>query len=156
MKMYSPSRGLMSFDEVMEDILQYLTEEPAYLYKLIVGTDSQTRETTCFVSAIILHRVGKGARYYYSRINHRKIASLRQRVFYETSMSLEMADHLTGYLASLGREDLKVEIHLDIGNNGDTRDLIKEIVGMVMGSGFDAKIKPFACGATKVADRYTK
>ena len=42
------------------------------------------------------------------------------------------------------------------GENGDTKDMIRELVGMVTGSGFDAKIKPYACGASKVADKHTK
>jgi predicted RNase H-related nuclease YkuK (DUF458 family) len=51
---------------------------------------------------------------------------------------------------------MDVEVHVDIGQNGDTKELIREVVGWVMGSGFKVKIKPNACGATKVADRYTK
>ncbi|HAA34763.1 MAG TPA: hypothetical protein DCD97_05580, partial [Firmicutes bacterium] len=39
---------------------------------------------------------------------------------------------------------------------GDTKELIREVVGMVIGSGFDARIKPESYGASKVADRYTK
>ncbi|HAV21575.1 MAG TPA: hypothetical protein DCX02_06940, partial [Firmicutes bacterium] len=44
----------------------------------------------------------------------------------------------------------------DIGRNGGTKDLIREIVGMVTGTGFEAKIKPDAYGATKVADKHSK
>ena len=67
-----------------------------------------------------------------------------------------MADQLVRLLSEQGREDLEVEIHLDVGTHGETRELVKEIIGMVTGSGFDAKIKPDACGASKVADKYTK
>lgn len=152
----SPSRGRLNLNEVVDDILAYISEDNRYTYKLIVGSDSQTRDsTTCFVSAIILHRVGKGARYYYTRRYDRKMTSLRQRIFYETSLSLELADMLAEKLAEKG-QDLKVEIHLDVGTHGETRELVKDIIGMVVGSGFDARIKPYACGATKVADRYTK
>jgi predicted RNase H-related nuclease YkuK (DUF458 family) len=58
--------------------------------------------------------------------------------------------------AERGPSDVELEIHLDIGPDGETRDLIREIVGMVMGSGFNAKIKPDAYAASSVADRYTK
>jgi predicted RNase H-related nuclease YkuK (DUF458 family) len=34
--------------------------------------------------------------------------------------------------------------------------MVREIIGMVMGSGFDAKIKPNSYGASKVADKHTK
>jgi predicted RNase H-related nuclease YkuK (DUF458 family) len=45
---------------------------------------------------------------------------------------------------------------MDVGTRGDTRDLIREMVGMVAGSGYDALIKPDSFGATKVADKFTK
>ena len=53
-------------------------------------------------------------------------------------------------------QDFDVEIHLDVGNNGATKTLIKEVVGMVVGSGFNARIKPDSYGASSVADKYTK
>ena len=51
---------------------------------------------------------------------------------------------------------MKVEIHLDVGTHGETKDLIKEVTGMIVNSGFAAKIKPDACAASKVADKHTK
>lgn len=157
MTFYSPTRGTLSFDEVVGDILKYASQDAAYQYKLIVGSDSQVRDSsTCFVTAVILHRIGKGARYYYTRQYERRMSSLRQRIFFETSLSLQMADQLTASLSRQGKEDLELEIHLDVGTHGETKELVKDIIGMVVGSGFDAKIKPNACGATKVADRHTK
>lgn len=156
MMFYSPSRGRMTLEQVVDDILNYVSEDTGFSYKLIVGSDSQLRDATCFVSAIIIHRLGKGARYYYTKKYAHKIGSLRQRIFYEASLSLSLADVLVNLLASRGRSDLEVEIHVDVGLQGDTRDLVREIIGMIMGSGFDAKIKPEACGASKVADKYTK
>lgn len=156
MLFYSPTRGRLNLEQVVDDILSYISEGRDYQYKLIVGSDSQSREVTCFVTAIILHRVGKGARYYYTREFDRRLTSMRQRIFYETSLSLDMADKLLACLSQRGKDDLKVEIHLDVGTHGETKEMVKEIIGMVVGSGFDARIKPDACGATKVADRYTK
>lgn len=152
----SPSKGQMDLPAVVVDILNYVSEDMNYTYKLIVGTDSHPCDFgACFVSAIIIHRLGKGARYYYHR-RQENISNMRQRIFYETSLSLELADQLSQSLKEHGREDMKVEIHLDVGTHGDTRDLIKEVVGMVVGSGFDARIKPDSCGASKVADKYTR
>ncbi|WP_088553168.1 ribonuclease H-like YkuK family protein [Calderihabitans maritimus] len=156
MKFISPSKGSLTLEEVYADIIDFVKMSPDSQYKVIIGSDSQAREQTCFVTAIIIHQVGKGARYYYRKSYHRKINSLRQRIFYETALSLETASKLAEKLAENGLADLDVEIHLDIGPRGDTRDLIREIVGMVAGSGFDAKIKPESCGATKVADKHTK
>ncbi len=104
----------------------------------------------------MVHRLGKGGRYYYARSWERTNRSLRQRIFYETSRSLEVASQVAARLAENGFADLNVEIHCDIGMNGESKALIREVVGMVVGSGFDARIKPDSYGASTVADKYTK
>ncbi|NLK08557.1 MAG: hypothetical protein GX316_07645 [Firmicutes bacterium] len=153
----SPSKGRLSFDEVFYDMMQYIHESPDFEYKVIIGTDSQySQENTCFVTAIIVHRLGKGGRYYYTRNCEFIGRSLRQRIFYETSRSLALASWVAERLAENGHADLNVEIHLDVGVNGKTKGLIREVTGMVIGSGFDARIKPNSFGASKVADKFTK
>lgn len=142
--------------EVVEDVVSFMEEEPTAQYKLIIGSDSQTRDDICFVTAIIVHRQGKGARYYYRRKYMTQIKGLRHKIFTETSMSLEAVTLFKEELATTPYKDMEVEVHVDIGQNGDTKGLIREVVGWVMGSGFTVRIKPYACGATKVADRYTK
>lgn len=153
---FSPTKGKLGWDEVVANILEYMATDSRLAYKLIVGTDSHVKDETCFVTAIIIHRVGKGARYFYRRKWQRKIKSLRQKIFYETALSLEVAGQLANYLHEAGLDDMNLEIHLDVGPNGETKELIREVVGMVVGSGFGAKIKPESCGASTVADKYTK
>jgi predicted RNase H-related nuclease YkuK (DUF458 family) len=46
-------------------------------------------------------------------------------------------------------------IHADIGENGKTKDMIKEVVGLIRSNGFEAKIKPESFAASVVADRFT-
>ncbi len=152
----SPTKGKLSFERMFDDLVAYINEEPDLKCKIIIGTDSHTRDDLCFVTAIVVHRVGKGARYYYKKRTQRKIASLRQKIFYETSLSLATAGKLAELLALRGLAKAEVEIHLDVGEKGETRDLIREVVGMVVGSGFDARIKPDSYGASKVADKHTK
>ncbi len=131
---------------------------PKDQYKLIIGTDSQAtyEEKVCFVTAVIIHRVGKGGRYYFYKHTQKYLGSLRQRIYYETYLSLEVASRLTAKMAENGESNLNIEIHLDVGEKGDTREIIKEVVGMVIGSGYAACIKPDSYGASKVADKYTK
>ncbi len=152
----SPTKGILNWNEMLEDIEENLVGSSADQYKIIIGTDSQMSKETCLVTAVVLYQVGKGARYYYRKKNHRQLKSLRQRIFYEAALSLEVASQLTQLLAEKGYPDLELEIHLDIGQKGQTKDMIQEVVGMVIGSGFDAKIKPDSYGATKVADKHTK
>ncbi len=155
MEFISPTKGKLSFEEVFEEILAYASRFPEDNYRLIIGTDSQIREETCFVTAIIVHRQGKGGRFFYTRKWEDYAHSLRQRIFYEASLSLNVASMFTEKLAESGQE-LNMEIHLDVGNNGATKSLVKEVVGMVNGSGYLCRIKPDSYGASSVADRYTK
>ncbi|MEW6573931.1 MAG: ribonuclease H-like YkuK family protein [Bacillota bacterium] len=153
----SPTKGKMRFEEMVADIVGYIRGLPTSAYKIIIGTDSQVLQgETHFVTAVIVHRLGKGARYFYRKRTHRKMKSLRQKIFFETSLSLEVGGLATQALHTAGLEDQKLEIHIDVGNHGETRDLIREVVGMVVGSGFSAKIKPEAYGASTVADKHTK
>jgi len=46
--------------------------------------------------------------------------SFRQRIYYETFLSLEIASRFTEKLAQNGYQDLNVEIHLDVGEKGET------------------------------------
>lgn len=152
----SPTKGRMDFEEMMEDIIKYIKGLPSSSYKIIIGSDSQVKSDTCFITAVVVHRLGKGARYYYRKKTQRKIKSLRQKIFYETALSLEVGGLVHKFFADSGFDDLKVEIHIDVGIHGETKDLIREVVGMVTGSGFRAKIKPEAYGASSVADKHTK
>jgi len=156
MHFVSPTRGVLTLDQVFEDIKRYVHEDPESSYRLSVGTDSRAREEITFVSAIVVHRVGKGARYYYEKRRHKPLASLRQRIYYETALSLDLGSKIAARLARDGWSNLDIEIHLDVGQEGATKSLIREVVGMVTGSGFDAKIKPESYGASSVADKYTK
>lgn len=152
----SPSKGRLSFDQVFKDMIEYIKQEPEAKFKLIVGTDSQLREEMCYVTAIIILREGKGGRFYYSKERVKTKYNLKQRIFFETSRSLIVAAKLAEKLSEEGWADLDIEIHLDIGEQGKTKDIIREVVGMVTGSGFGAKIKPDSYGASKVADKFTK
>lgn len=154
----SPTSGKMTLQETFNQIIDFVTENPKAEYKLIIGSDSQTHQDkeTTFVTAIIIHRVGKGGRYFFFREKRRYLESLRQRIFFEASLSLDVAGRFSALLSENGHAQLNVEIHLDVGESGDTKELIREVVGMVIGSGFDARIKPESYGASKVADKYTK
>lgn len=154
----SPTRGKLTFTAAFDEIINFVSEQPEGNYKLIIGTDSHTflDDGVVFVTAIIIHRVGKGGRYFFHKQKLHYMSSLRQRIYYETFLSLEVATRLTEKLAKNGHEELNVEIHLDVGEKGETRTMIKEVVGMVIGSGYDARIKPDSYGASKVADKHTR
>lgn len=153
----SPTHGSLELPEVREKILAFLSEDPEGKYQLVVGTDSQPHNGAGvdFVTAIVVHRVGHGGIYFWKRIVNKKHYVLRQRMYEEATRSLEMAETVLALLHKDGVTRYDVEIHVDIGSIGDTREMIGEIVGMIRGSGYRVKTKPESYGASKVADRYT-
>ncbi len=153
----SPTYGSLELPQIRERILAFLASEPEREYQIVVGTDSQPHNGTGvdFVTAIVIRRVGSGGIYFWKRIVNKKHYVLRQRMYEEATMSLAMAETVLALLHKDGITKYDVEIHVDIGKFGDTREMITEIVGMIRGSGYNVKTKPESYAASKVADRYT-
>jgi hypothetical protein len=155
-RFYSPTKGRMSFEEVIRDIVAEMETDPTECYHIVVGTDSHSGLGEMdFVSAIILHRVGKGGRYFWRRVREPRVYSLRQKIYKEAALSFELAKALMEELEARTPLDYDLEIHVDVGTRGPTRDLIDEVVGMIVGSGFAVKTKPDAYAASTVADKHT-
>lgn len=155
----SPSRGPMSFVEVVADVAGYVAAETGLRHRVVVGTDSQNREGAVdFVSVVVVHRQGRGGRYYWRRFrNGKKFHQLRDKIYEEALSSLTLAQEFTAALKAqlFPSVAYDFEIHVDVGENGPTREMIKEVVGMIRGSGFAVKIKPEGYGAFVVADKHT-
>ncbi len=159
MEFTSPTDGVLNVKETYDTIMNFIRSEPANSYRLIVGTDSHPGfEEVVFVTAIVVYRIGRGGRYFYHKEKTNLHTGLKQRIFYEVSRSLEVASEITGLLAEEEEinRDLQVEIHVDVGEKGPSSTIIREVVGMVVGSGYEAMIKPDAYAASTVADKYTK
>lgn len=144
---------------VVKEISNFISQDKKDKYELVVGTDSNGTQKTDFITAIIAYRVGKGGRYFWKRTNgHKTYHSIRQRIYEEVTISLHTADllikNLEKALTPKNFPGYDLQIHIDVGHNGKTRDMIKEVVGMVRGNGFVAKIKPESYAASNVADRY--
>lgn len=153
----SPTHGKVDLDKLKKIITRYMAEDKGAKYEIIVGSDSQKvkKDSYDFVSALIVHRIGFGGIYFWRReLLDRKI-SLKERIYREATMSLETSENFINFFKVNGISRYDIQIHVDIGHNGDTRDMINEVVGMIRGSGYDVKIKPDSYGASKVADRYT-
>ncbi|MCK4588523.1 ribonuclease H-like YkuK family protein [Candidatus Woesebacteria bacterium] len=157
----SPSMGKVSVSKMTSEIAGFVEEEPGSFYRLVIGTDSQERRGNGkteidFVTAIVIHRKGRGARYFWTKQRiKRKSILLRDKIYTETLKSLEIAQELVPELrqaVSPAKYDL--EIHIDVGSLGPTREMIREVVGMVNGNGFTAKTKPDSWAASTVADKH--
>jgi len=158
---YNPSRGNLKVNQVIDEILDYLSEKPEKFYDIIVGCDSSSGDEPHFPVAVVILRKGEGGRFFLKKIGYknRKFYNWKTRVLEEVLLSCELAL----FLRENVENKLKVNsfnyqfryIHADIGENGATRDMIKEVTGLIRGNGFEPKIKPESFVASTVADRYS-
>lgn len=157
----SPSKGKLAIDQMVDELVGFMSEEPDFFYQLVIGTDSKSgrhnvSKSLDFVTAVVIHRKGKGGRYFWQKNQVDKIATLRDKIYTETLLSIQLAEKLVPELTKkLNGERYRLEIHIDVGDVGPTREMIKEVVGMVNGNGFTAKTKPESYGAFVVADKHT-
>ena len=152
----SPSKGIMTFHQVLSKINEELEKGFNYeSFRLMVGCDSQTKKNTTFVTAVILHKVGRGAIFFYHKKTVRKISVMQKRIYSEAAYSLGVASQLADYLSRINL-DVQLEIHVDIGEKGETNKILKEVIGMIVGSGFQCRVKPDSIAASWCADRFNK
>ena len=158
---YNPTEGKMTPARMISTISDFVDEEPSSFYRLVIGTDSQERRINGstevdYVSAIIIHRKGKGARYFWKKVKKNgKKPMLRDKIYSETLMSLDIAQSIVPKIRKkISPAKYDLEIHIDVGPLGPTREMIREVVGMVNGNGFTAKTKPESWGASSVADKH--
>jgi len=154
---HSPTYGKIDLERLKKIVSSFMSGDKKAKYEIIVGTDSQKIEKNKydFVSALIIHRVGWGGIYFWKRLVQDKKISLKEKIYQEATMSLETSENFVNFFKTNGISKYDIQIHVDIGHNGETRDLITEVVGMIRGSGYEVKIKPDSYGASKVADRHT-
>lgn len=157
--LFNNSFGLqLTPDQVIREIVTFVNLDRNRPYKIIIGTDSQrlADKTADFVTAIVVHRVGNGGQYFWRRIqNGQKYHTLRQRITQEVLTSLDIAKTILEKLKTAELPEFDFEIHVDIGNQGETKVMIQELVSMVRANNFEVKTKPDSYAASKVADRHT-
>ncbi len=162
---YSPSYGRLTFSQMRLKILDFIKKDASSYYRIVIGSDSafKNRQKLDIITAIVVHRQGKGGIYFWKRLEKTvkekmiklPLVNLRGRIYEEALTSLATANEFLQQIKNNGLFKFEVEIHVDIGQRGSTREMLAEIVGMIRGSGFKVKTKPESYGASKVADRYT-
>lgn len=154
--MISKTFGVVSIDKMVDIIGNYINEN-SDVYHIAIGTDSQNHDMTKVVIVVAILREGKGGFFFYDIQNVKKISNVRQKIYFETSLSLELASVVSQKFAEENIQQ-DIEIHCDIGTNkkGKTYELVKEITGWVMGEGFKPAIKPYSFAASTIADRISK
>jgi predicted RNase H-related nuclease YkuK (DUF458 family) len=151
------SLGLqLTVPEVVREIIGFMRAEPQRHYKVTIGTDSELRagKKADFVTAVVVHRVGNGGRYFWRRFQLEKFHTLRDRIIKEVMVSIDIARETLAELEKFSLPEFDFEIHIDVGENGPTKPMIQEVVGIVRAMNFEAKTKPESYAASNVADRH--
>lgn len=163
---FNPSKNNLNFNQMIEEIFNYLMEQPKNEYEIVVGCDSSSEEKPTFPIALVALRKGQGGRFFLTRVRYpegskKRFMTFQQRILMEVYLSCEMALLVRDILKErIKRSQILLNyefeyIHADVGPNGRTKDMIKEVVGLIKGRGFEAKIKPEAFAASTVADRFS-
>lgn len=155
----SPTFGKLNLAGVIEKLSKFIRAVPQNKYRIIIGTDSEeNNQSIDFVTALVVHRVGGGGIYFWKGwtkdFRGKGRYPLKARIYEEAIASLEFANQFLQEFKKAAILGYELEIHVDIGQNGETRDLISEVVGMIQGNGYNVKTKPEAYGASSVADRH--
>ena len=154
----SPTVGRIDFEATIAEIVKFVKKDPARFYKIIIGTDSEASSPASLVTAVTVWRVGNGAIHFWIKSEERKFPTMRDRIWQEAINSITLAQEVRSHLQSVLLDEFfwdGNEIHVDVGENGPTRELIDGVVGMIKGYNFEPVIKPYAFGASSVADRHT-
>ncbi|MDO8303216.1 MAG: ribonuclease H-like YkuK family protein [Sedimentisphaerales bacterium] len=150
----------ISAQEVVAEILAFMTADSKWKYRITIGTDSEllSDKHADFVTAIVIHRVGNGGRYFWRRFTLGKFHTLRDRIIQEVVISLDLAKNLLLALKDITEGkglDWEFEVHADIGENGPTKVMLQEVVGLIRAHNFEVRTKPLSYAASSVADRHT-
>ena len=146
----------MSVEGVVQEIISFMRSDTTRHYKVTIGTDSEllAGKSADFVTAIVVHKVGNGGRYFWRRFELGKFHTLRDRIIKEVLISLDIAEKVLSELKKFPLPEFDFEIHADIGEKGPTKAVIPEVVAMIRASNFAVKTKPESYAASNVADRH--
>jgi uncharacterized protein len=154
--MFNSSMGLkLSLEQMVVEIVSFMKMDDRRRYKISIGTDSEglAEGHADFVTAVVIHRVGNGGKYFWRRVESGRFHTLRDRIIREVILSLDFAKEI---LSELKKMNIKFdfEIHADVGENGETKVMIQEVVGMIRAYDFIPQTKPASYAASSVADRH--
>ena len=152
----------LDIPSVINKIKSFLEEDENAYYALTIGSDSEAKSTKLqkgvleVITAIVIYRKGYGGRYFWYKRKAPPVKTLRDKIYIEVLQSIEIAKLFVPDLRVKlnGHTKYDLEIHIDVGEKGETRAMIREVVGLVTGIGFVAKTKPESYAASNIADRY--
>ncbi len=140
-----------------------MEEIPKASYEVIVGCDSPSTDKPFFPIAVVVLRTGAGGRFFLKKMRYddnflKRFVFWKNRILQEVYLSCELALALREVLEQKNTQGFKYQfqyIHADVGEHGKTKEMVKEVTGMIKSNGFEPRIKPYSFAASNVADRYT-
>ena len=128
--------------------------------EVIIACDSQqVGKDTEYVTVVVIHRPTKGGRVFFSREKIPRVRELRERLWKEAWRSTELAMELTatpdlGEVFPINVSAIHIDANMDPKHKSSK--YVEELVGLVMGQGFKAVVKPEAYAASHAADHAVK
>jgi len=135
------------------DIQQFVRDASRDGQAVHIGTDSlQTGRFTEFVTVVVILTPRRGGRVAYRREGLPRITSLRERLLKEVWKSVDLGLQL----CPLVKGELTVHIDANPVVVHKSSAYVQELVGLVVGQGFKALIKPESWAASHAADHVVR
>jgi predicted RNase H-related nuclease YkuK (DUF458 family) len=135
------------------DIVEFVRVASRAGQSVHIGTDSlQSGRFTQFVTVVVILTPTKGGRVAYRREALPRITSLRERLLKEVWKSVDLGLQFSPVV----KGDLTVHIDANPVVSHKSSQYVQELVGLVVGQGFRALIKPESWAATHTADHVVR
>ena len=128
-------------------------KEMGHKLKVCIGSDSQVRGGSVeYATVIVFLREKKGGFMFIQNSRENRKMSLRERMIFEVSKSIEVAYALCDLL---DKYDVALEVHADINTDPlfESNMALKEAMGYILSMGFVFKAKPDAFASSSCADK---
>lgn len=128
-------------------------KELGHKLKVCIGSDSQVRGGNVeYATVIVFLREKKGGFMFIQNSRENRKMSLRERMIFEVSKSIEVA---YGLCDLLDKYDVALEVHADINTDPlfESNTALKEAMGYILSMGFVFKAKPDAFASSSCADK---
>ena len=143
-----------TLDEVrIPDILQFVQDASRAGQEVHIGTDSlQAGRFTQFVTVVVILTPMKGGRVAYRRAVVPRITSLRERLLKEVWKSVDLGLQFSPIVE--GHLTVHIDANPVVAHKSSA--YVQELVGLVVGQGFKALIKPESWAASHTADHVVR
>lgn len=149
--------------KVIENVVEYIKEHigkfPGEEFNIYVGSDSQdTNRQTVYATAIVIHRVGKGAHVIFKKDKVDKIKDDYERLWGEPERSMAVAEYLRNggiekFIELWQPDGLVIDLDFNENPRWLSHRLLKAAKGYIKGMGYKVRAKPASWRSVYMADR---